>query len=228
MKSRLAGSLSLLTLVLTVVWLVLLIADKAASGPLDTYKQVLTHVSQLNALFYITYLNGALITLAASLLFAVLYVYLKPYSAVLAMMGLVFVPVYAVINLAVYLSQISIVPALIILQKQPELTAGAAVFLHEMIQQWPASGAAFFNNLAFAVLGIPSILYGYLLTVRGGELKWGGLLLALNGAACILGAAGSLLGSRLLASGSLVGGVLFLAALIPMSAAFLGKGNAAI
>jgi hypothetical protein len=224
MKSRLAGSLSLLTLILSVIWLVLLITDRAAAGPMDTYEQVLTHVSNLNALFYITYFNAALITLAASLLFAVLYVYLKPYSATLAMMGLVFVPVYAVMNLSVYLSQISIVPALIVLQKQPELTAGAVVLLREMIQQWPASGASFFNNLGYAVLGIPSILYGYLLTGRGGGLKWGGLLLVLNGAACMLGAAGSLLGSRLLASGSLAGGVLFLAALFPISAAFLRRG----
>ena len=224
MKSRLAGSLSLLTLVLTGFWLIFLITDRAAAGPMDTFEQVLAHVSKLNAVFYLTYFNAALITLSASLLFAVLYITLKTYSAALALMGLIFVPVYAVLNLSVYLSQISILPGLLALQKQPEMAAAAGMLLRVIVQQWPASGAAFFNNLAYAVLGIPSILYGLLLTTRGFAFKWAGILLALNGAACILGAAGSLVGNSLLASGSLVGGILFLAALVPMSTAFLGRG----
>ena len=41
---------------------------------------------------------------------------------------------------------------------------------------------------------------------------WVGLLLALNGAACILGVIGSLAGSALLSPGVMVGGILILAA----------------
>jgi hypothetical protein len=45
-----------------------------------------------------------------------------------------------------------------------------------------------------------------------------GVLLGLNGAACILGVVGILTRSDLLSMGTLAGGVLFLLALIPMSA----------
>jgi hypothetical protein len=44
-------------------------------------------------------------------------------------------------------------------------------------------------------------LYELLLWRCGGALRWGGLLLALNGAACILGVVGSLAGIRAIIQG---------------------------
>jgi hypothetical protein len=76
---------------------------------------------------------------------------------------------------------------------------------------------AFFNGLAYAVLGIPSILFGLLLWKHPGALRWGGLLLALNGAACILGLIGFLTGNALLTQGVMIGGFLFLAAMFPLA-----------
>lgn len=49
----------------------------------------------------------------------------------------------------------------------------------------------------------------------------GGLLLALNGVACILGVVGFLAGDAFLSQGVMIGGVLFLLALFLMSWAFL-------
>jgi hypothetical protein len=54
-----------------------------------------------------------------------------------------------------------------------------------------------------------------------GALRRGGLLLALNGAACILGVVGFLAGNAQFSQGVMVGGVLFLLALFPISWAFL-------
>ena len=53
---------------------------------------------------------------------------------------------------------------------------------------------------------------------RTPPLKSAGLLLALNGAACILGVVGFLARSDLLSLGTVAGGALFLLALVPMSA----------
>jgi hypothetical protein len=50
------------------------------------------------------------------------------------------------------------------------------------------------------------------------------VLLGLNGAACIVGIIGIALRSRLLSLGSIVGGVLFLVALVLLSLALLGAG----
>ena len=46
-KNKLFAMVSLVALIATVIWLALLIADIASAGPLDTFEQVLTHVSDL-------------------------------------------------------------------------------------------------------------------------------------------------------------------------------------
>ncbi len=77
--------------------------------------------------------------------------------------------------------------------------------------------AAFFNNLAYALLGIPSIIFGLVLLFTNKLPTLSTILLVLNGVACILGVIGVFLGNRLLSFGSLAGGVLFLVALIPLA-----------
>jgi hypothetical protein len=211
------GYLSLITLVLTAIWLVLLIAGTAGAGPLDTFEHVLAYVSRLDALFYFTYLNAALIVVAATALFCGLYRCYREVAPDWALVGLVFVPVYAAFNLFAYLSQVSIVPRLVALRQQPEYRAAADLLLRQMIQQWPESAVAFFNGLAYASLGIPSIIFGLLMFREKPPLKVAGALLALNGVACILGMVGFLTRSAPLSLGTVAGGVLFLLALAPMS-----------
>jgi uncharacterized membrane protein len=70
-------------------------------------------------------------------------------------------------------------------------------------------------------LGIPSIIFGWLLFQHNQRLRLAGLLLMLSGIASILGVFGILAGSELLSNGSVIGGILFLVALIPLSRALL-------
>lgn len=214
--SKPTGRLALLTLVFTILWLVFLIADMAAAGPLETFEQVSAHAAQLGWLYYATYFNAALVTLSAGAFMSALYAWLKPQAPNWAVIGLVFVPIYGALNLVAYLSQVTLVPALVTLRLDPQTTATADVLLRLTLQAWPQSAMAFFNGLAYAILGIPSMLYGALLWRRPGALRWGGVLLALNGAACILGVIGALTGSALLTQGVMMGGVLFLAPLFPL------------
>ena len=223
--SKLAALLSLTCLVLTALWVGLLIADMASAGPLETFEQVAAHASHLHGLFYATYINAALLTLAAIAFFAALYAWLKPAAPGWAVIGLAFVPIYGAFNLAAYLSQVTLVPALVSLRLDPLYTPAADALLRLTLQAWPGSAIAFFNGLAYGILGIPSILYGLLLQRRGGALRWGGLLLVLNGAACILGVIGSLVGSALLSQGVMIGGILFLAAMFPLAWGFWKEGN---
>jgi len=76
--SKLVAFLCLVCLVLTALWVGLLVADMASAGPLETFEQAVAHASRLHGLFYATYLNAALLTLAAVALFAALYAWLKP------------------------------------------------------------------------------------------------------------------------------------------------------
>ena len=222
MKTRTLGILSLVCLVGTVMWLVLVIWGAAIVGPLDTFERVLTYVEKSNALFYLTYLNAAmLVTIPAIVLMTGLCIYCKPEIPNGSVVALIFVPIYGAINLFVYLSQVTIVPLLVDLRHMAEYQPACDVLLRLTIQQWPESGVAFFNGLAYAILGMPSIILGIALCRHPRLQRVAGVLLALNGVACILAMVGALTGSSLLGGGTLIGGVLFLLALFAMSVAFL-------
>jgi hypothetical protein len=219
-RTKLFAVVSLVALIVTVLWLALLIADTASAGPLDTFEQMLAHVSDPDALYYLTYANAALTVLATTLLFAVLYLHCKATAPELALLGLVFVPAYAALNLVVYLSQLTVVPALFTAHQQVQHQAAAELLLQQTIQMWPGSGVAFLNGLGYAILGIPSIILGAILLWQRGLLRPAGALLALNGMACLVGLIGMVTGSDLLGNGLVVGGVLYLLALIPLNIAF--------
>jgi len=214
MTKRTIGYMAVISLMLTIIWLVLLISTQANAGPLDSFEQVLAYTRRLGWISQATYINAALVTITVTMLFAGLYTRYRNAAPVWSQMGLVFIPVYCAFNLAVYLLQITAVPALL---AQPAGDAVAEGLLRLLLQSWPASTVAFFNNLAYALLGIPSILYGVLMAKEGRLLRLAGVLLALNGCACVLGVIGILLGIAVLSAGSLVGGVLFLLALAPLS-----------
>lgn len=225
MKSKMLGVISLICLIVTVLWLILYIVGLRSAGPMDTFDQVLAYVAKLDVMFYLTYVNATLITLGVTLLFAGLYVYCKSTSSVWSMMGLVFVPVYCVFNLFTYLSQITIVPRLLDFEKVAKYQAVPSLLLRQMTQQWSGSTVAVFNNMAYAVLGIPSIIFGLILFKRSKSMRLPGALLALNGVACIIGMIGVVSENRLIAMGSVVGGVLFLLALIPLSVTLLRENR---
>ena len=167
--ARLTSILALICLLLTVLWLGLLIADMATAGPLRTFEQAAAHAGRLGWIYYVTYINAALITLTATAFFTALYSSLQPTSPPWLIIGLVFTPVYAVLNLVVYLSQIAVVPALLALRADAAAGAAADMLLRQVLQTWPASGMAFFNGLAYAILAIPSILFGAIHSLPGGN-----------------------------------------------------------
>lgn len=218
---KLLGILSLVCLSMTILWLVFLIAGMAVAGPLETFEQVLAYVNQAGVMFYVTYTNAALVTVSAVMLFVALYLHYKSTVPVWSAIGIAFVPIYGTMNLIVYLSQITVVPRLLQLHAMSEYQPLSFLLLTQALQQWPDSAVAVVNNLAYAVLGVPSIIFGVFMLKSASVLRLGGVLLALNGLACIAGFIGIAAQSAWLSQGSLVGGILFLFALVPMSRFFL-------
>lgn len=223
MQTRTLGLLSLFCLIVTIFWLVFLTAGMTVVGSLKTFEQVLAYVSRAGMIFYLTYINAALVTVGVIMLFAAFYLYYKPGAPAWSAIGATCVPVYGAMNLAVYLSQVTVVPRLLKLQANPEYSTHAQFLLRQTIQQWPGSAVFFFNNLAYAVLGVPSIIFGVLMLKSTPALRLAGVLLALNGLACIGGFIGVAAQSAWLSQGSLIGGILFLLALVPMSWNFMQR-----
>jgi hypothetical protein len=206
---------ALFCLVLTAIWLALLIYGIARQGPVESFEQALASVETLGPLQLMTYVNATFITVSATMLFAGLYVICRGEAPLWAAMGAAFVPVYSLLNLFAYTSQFTIVPHLVDLRPESD------VLLAQMVQAWPGSAVNILNNLGYAVLGIPSIIFGAVLSRSDGSLRVGGILLALSGAASIVGIVGIAGRMAALELGSIVSGVLFLAALVPLSVTWL-------
>jgi hypothetical protein len=209
--------LALLLFLLTAGWLGLFIAGTAAAGPIETLEQALAVAVRQEPAFVFSYLNAALLTMVAVALFAGLYSNLRDEAPGWTQVALVFVPIYGVFALTAYLSQLTLVPSLLGWMDDPDTAGAARLLLAQAMQNLPGSFINFLNNLAYGLLGIPSIIFGMLLARKGPLLKAAGVLLILNGIACILGVAGILAGSELLSWGSVVGGVFFLLALPPLA-----------
>lgn len=220
MRLKFFGYISLLCLVLTALWLVLLIVSMAGKGPIDTLEQAIDAASNSGVLDYASYVNVLLVTVLATVLFTGLYAYCMRVDRELSLIGLIFVPVYCVLNLFVYLSQITLVPALVSLRNQAGYHEVATALLGLTLQHWPGSMVMVLNNLAYAILGVPSLAFGLLLWRQGGYARLAGLLLALNGVACMIGEVGVVAGNTLVSTGSIIGGALFLLALVPLTLMF--------
>ena len=220
MKSKMLGWLSLITLISVTLWLIILIWDMATAGPLDSFQQVLAHAQKEDWKFTLTYLNAGIFTVGATALMAGIYSFVKPILPEWSMVGLVFVPIYGTLNLLAYLTQITLVPALLQAASDPVMADTALLLLQQTLQLLPGSAVGFFNGLAYAILGIPSIIFGVALTKIDGRLiRISGWLLLLSGIA-------SILGSTILAQGTLLGGVIFWLALFPMTLGFFRSQNA--
>lgn len=213
--NKLLGTVSVICLVVTVIWLALFIYGTATQGAVETMDQALASVADPGPLYFLTYLNATLVTLSAIMLFAGLAVRCEAVAPLWAAMGAAFVPIYGLLNLFAYLSQITIVP------RMAALRPGVDVLLAQMVQAWPGSTVNVLNNLGYAVLGAPSVIFGLLLGKREPSLRVAGILLALSGMASIVGLVGIVAQSAALGLGSIVGGVLFLAALVPLSVVWL-------
>lgn len=225
MRQHALGWLTIAVIVTTVVWVVLLIIGQTTSAPAATLIDKITALIPLNTVFYVNYANAALITLLNVALFAGLYLLCREASPLWAVVGLAFVPMYGLSNLVAYLSQIFVVPSLLILYQAPETTSVATVLLDLTLQDWPGSAVAALNLGAYALLGIPSLLYGGLLARISTQLRVGGALLALSGALSIVAFTGVALESAVLSAFSLASGFIFLLALISIAVVLFQAGK---
>lgn len=221
MISELLGILSLIALVVSSLWIVFLISDIRMHGAVATFEQALAYVSRRNRLFFLNYLNAVLITLATTMLFAGLYVYFRTDMPEWAFIAVVFVPAYSVLNLACYLSQITIIPQLQEFRVKTEYKATADLMIGQLTQAWPGSAVAILNGLAYAILGIPSIIFGLTMLDEASPMPVAGVLLTLSGAASMIGFAGLVMRSTRIGWGLAAGGALYVMALIPLAIAFL-------
>ena len=155
-----------------------MIADSTRHPPVTNPYDAINFVAGQDWLYTLNYASAALIMVLAALLFAALYSMFKDAAPAAMLAGLVFVPVYTAMNLFVYLSQITVVPGMVMLRSALSTNPNQLdMLIALLVQLWPGSITAMLNVLAYAVLGIPSLLFGLEMLRRGPLLRAAGILL---------------------------------------------------
>jgi len=194
---------------LTVVWVVLTVYLMWGVKHYWTPQQYMVWLTRSPGLQVLSYVNVVLLTLVNVLFFTLLYLYFRTSRPVLSLAGFIFIPIYGVINFVCYAIQISAVPKMVRLALEGDRTYA---FAGELIQANPGSVVGVLNGYAYGILGIPLLVMGHLLAR---DLKPGsGFLFMGSGAASLVGAVGITVKSALFAKGLMLGGVLFLLALL--------------
>jgi hypothetical protein len=194
-----------------ILWLVLMIAHGASAGQVVTVGDAVTLARGMGPLHYANYVNAVVFTMLVTVLLIGMHDYLRESHPGLARAGIAFVPVYCALNVVAYASQVTVLPLLVRSLDGPD-AAMYAVLVGEMTQLRATAVMGMINGLAYALLGVPSVAYGIALLSRGALGKAAGWLLIANAAACVLGVVGVVAGRAGLGMGSLLGGVLFTAA----------------
>ncbi len=186
-----------------------MIATGARVRPTWTNADYLAYSSLPGAVFTLNYINAVVFTGLVIALFGLLYLLVKDDYPLLALLGLLFVPVYGSLNLLVYVSQVTILPVLF------NNGASSATIL-QWIQLHPGSAIGVVNGLAYAVLGVPSVCYAIALRQRSRMGRITGYLLIINAVLCLLGLAGVVTDNSLLSIGTLAGGLVFTGAVLTL------------
>jgi hypothetical protein len=216
---------SSITAFVTFLWMALMIKGAGRQEPVHTVDDAVAHASRGGWEYYLGYINAALITVSATILLSGLY-YLFA-GRVWTWVAGAFIPVYCTLNLVSYLSQVTVIPRLLAMKEAGKDSNTVDLLIGQMVHVWPGSAVHVLNALAYAVFGIPSIVFGWYMMDAGAPaaITAAGVLLVLNAVVCIVGFAGVIMRNAMLGLGSVAGGVLFAFALIAMIVGFVQLSN---
>jgi len=203
--------IAFVVLLLTIIWVIITGISMSQVQSSWTAIDYLKWVSQPDIFYIVNYINATILTVMVIALFTVLFSYLSEKNRIPALLGISFIPIYGVMQLICYSIQISVVPSI---ATNALSTSGDFLFAFQLIQSNSQTLIGFINGLAYSILGIPSIIYGYMLIKN--LKKRSGFLLLINGVLCIIGIVGYILDNTILSAGITLGGIAFLISLIFM------------
>lgn len=221
MKTRTLGWILLFTALITTLWAILFIYSAATSPAVNTFTDQISIIENQGSLFILIYLNAGLLTLGFGASLAGLYLYCRDSQPLWATIALVFIPAYTLCNLIAYLSQVFVVPGLLEMYRDPQTSSMAEILLRLTIHTWPGSITEFINGLAYAIMGIPSMILGIIMYQKSKALRAGSLFLAFSGLLPIVALLGIGLNNAILKFFSPLGGFLALVGLILLGRQFL-------
>lgn len=214
MQQKTFFGLTLALTLSTILCVVLLILGVQRVGYIVTPTDALRYISNPNLLFSATYVNAAVLTLLNVVVTIGFHSLLHSKFKFWAPISLAFVSIYGLLNLFVYLSQVTIVPRLLDLYQVSEYRAAIEPLLLLFVQDWKGSMVSVLNCLAYALYGIPSVILGLLMVKYPRWMKATGVFYILSGITSVLGFIGVMLKNPLLEAGVVVSAFFFLVGLV--------------
>jgi hypothetical protein len=220
MKNKLPFYSAAFTFFFVSIWVVIMIIDLPGEGQISEFEDVYAYVSKLSFGYFLTYVSATFFTLSTLVLFICLFQIYKGEHPQGAFIAIFFVPVYAALNTIVYFSQVIFVPKLIELHEVTSQQEVANFALQQFIQLNPDSFMAFINGMAYAILGIPSVIFGLIMINKRRMMKIAGILILLSGILSFIGIIGNAINNAILNKGVVISGFVFWLALIPLCISF--------
>ncbi len=218
MSRRALGFLVIAHLVALLVWLATMIGIAATIGMPRSFHDSLTFVATRDWFSYdVCYANAVLLTVLGVMVWAGLYRFLRKELGFWAEVGFVFIPIYGIIALFSYVSQLVIVPGLV-----ADTSETSAELLRHLMHIWPESSLQNFDQFAYFLLGITSFVFGIGLARKSGALRVSGWLFVLGGPLTLAIGVGVLLGwTQVVGGSSMAGGVLSIVAEVALAIGLL-------
>ncbi len=204
--------LSLVLLALLFIWGLTTIALYTQVGKGVSELEYVQYIMKTTPLFVISYVNASLITVVVVFFFFILFSVYKAKHRVVSMAAFVFVLVYGLINLFVYVSQYVYLPGLSHRLFETNLAPVDITSVYNWIHLAPGSTVGLWNSIAYALLGIPSLIFGIFLMRDKLYGRTAAYLLFANALFCLLGFVGVYYSIRVLGYGLILGGLFFTAA----------------
>ena len=221
MKNKHIGWLGLAVFLTTLTWIILLMLSDSTTLTPKTIDEKISMIQAEQNMYAFSYLNAGILTFFNIMFMSALYLFCKNYNEFWSTVSFVFVPIYGMANLFSYLSQVFLLPEIQELYQNPETQHFARVLLALTIHTWPGSLVESINGMAYALLGIPSIILPLIGLRKPRFLAIGGYLLITSGILSIIAFLGILTKIGYLLNLSIFGGVVFLFSLLPISIHFL-------
>lgn len=204
--------ITILLLASTLTWLLTMVWCKATMANTSEQINYVQWVMKFNTSFIICYLNATVLTVLCLALFWVLFQIFSKFNRAASEIALFFLLIYGTVNLVVYISQFVVLPLLAHNIFKTDLLPDDIDMIYNWIQIAPGAKMARANAMAYAILGIPSIVFGLLIIKHARTGKTGGWLLIVNAMFCIAGVIGIYINNNILQIGTVVGGVIFMVA----------------
>lgn len=223
MKTKTTGALSLAVGLTTLVWSIMTFTEILSSETLSTLDEKIISLYEPGFFYFFMYVNAALITLLSVAMLAGFYHYCRDDAGPWPFIAIAFVPMYGLGNTVAYLTQVFVIPSLVLLHQAPATNEIAGILLGLMIHDWPGTAIEALNAVSYAILGIPQIIFGLIMYRKARGLRVGSILLAVSGGLSFMAVIGVAVNNTAMGMIAIPSGFIYMLSLILIGIHFIRR-----